>query len=85
MTEMCAFCGNKNLSKKLTRYIHQRGENLLIVEDAPCLECDFCGEQYFDAFVLKTIEDDHLAIIKHQKLPSRIQTVAVENFASLSS
>jgi YgiT-type zinc finger domain-containing protein len=83
MTDVCAFCGNKNLSKKNTRYIHQQGDNLLIVDDAPYLECDFCGEQYFDAYVLKTIEADHISIINHQKMPNRVQTVAVENFISL--
>ena len=31
-----------------------------IVEDVPCIECDFCGEQYFDIDTLKKIEADTL-------------------------
>jgi YgiT-type zinc finger domain-containing protein len=53
MTEQCAFCGNKHLTPKTTRYLHQHDEQLLIVDGVPCLECDFCGEQYFEIDVLK--------------------------------
>lgn len=45
MTEQCAFCGNKNLTAKTTRYLHQQGDDLMIFDDTPCMECDFCGEQ----------------------------------------
>lgn len=31
---------------------------MLFVEQVPCVECDFCGEQYFDIQVLKKIESD---------------------------
>lgn len=84
MSEQCSFCGHKHLSHKLKRYLHQQGEELLIIDDVPCLECDFCGEQYFDAAVLKAIEAEHLAIINHQKKPTWIKPVAVESFAALS-
>ncbi|MCQ8105465.1 type II toxin-antitoxin system MqsA family antitoxin [Methylomonas sp. SURF-2] len=84
MTEQCSFCGHKHLSHKLTRYLHQQGDELLIIDDVPCLECDFCGEQYFEAAVLKAIEAEHLAIINHQKKPTWIKPVAVESFAALS-
>ena len=61
MIEQCAFCcGNKHFMPKTTRYLHQRGEDMLFVEQAPCVECDICGEQYFDIQVLKKIESDHL-------------------------
>ncbi|NEX16531.1 MAG: hypothetical protein C1943_07865, partial [Halochromatium sp.] len=45
-----------------TRYIHQQGDELLIVEEVPCLRCDYCGEEYFDISTLKKIETDHLAL-----------------------
>jgi len=41
MTEQCVFCGNKHLTAKTTRYLHQNHEEMLIVEQVPCLECDF--------------------------------------------
>lgn len=75
MTQQCSFCGNKHLSAKRTRYIHQQGDDMLIVEDVPCLECDYCGEQYFEA--------DHLAVLARQKRPSRTIEVAVEQYGAL--
>jgi YgiT-type zinc finger domain-containing protein len=80
MAEKCAFCGNKNLSAKTTLYLHQQNEEMLIVEDVPCLECDFCGEQYFDIDVLKRIETDHREIAEHRREPKRYVRVAVEAF-----
>lgn len=80
MPKQCAFCGNKNLSAKTTRYLHQQNEEMLIVEDVPCLECDFCGEQYFDIDVLKRIETDHREITEHRRQPARYVRVAVEAF-----
>jgi YgiT-type zinc finger domain-containing protein len=83
MTEQCSFCGNRNLSATLTRYIHDQGGDMLIVEDVPCIECDYCGEQYFEISTLKKIEADHLALAAHHKQPSRVLRVAVEDFHAL--
>ena len=80
MTEQCAFCGNKHLTAKTTRYLHQQGDELMMVDDTPCMECDFCGEQYFDAKVLKQIERDHKEICEHRKQPSRFVQVAIEEY-----
>ncbi len=83
MSQQCSFCGNRNLSAKRTRYIHQQGGEMLIVEDVPCIECDYCGEQYFEIATLKKIEADHAALAEHRKRPSRTLKVAVEDYASL--
>lgn len=80
MPEQCAFCGNKHLSARTTRYLHHRNEEMLIVEGVPCLECDFCGEQFFDIDVLKRIETDHSEIAEHRRQPKRFMQVAVETF-----
>jgi YgiT-type zinc finger domain-containing protein len=50
------------LLAKNTRYIYQKGKQMLVVEHVLCLECTFCGEQYFDALVLQKIENDYQAI-----------------------
>ena len=84
MKKKCSFCGNKNLTKKTTCYIHQSKDELLIIEDAPCIECNFCGEQYFDAYVLKAIEAEHLAILNHQKMPQVLKSVAIESFSDMN-
>ena len=82
MSEQCVFCGHKHLSNKLTRYIYQRNDQLLVVDNVPCLECLFCGEQYFDAPVLQKIEDDYQAIVTDKRKPERIMQVAVENYSA---
>ena len=83
MSQRCSFCGHANLNETRTRYIHQRGDDILIVDDVPCTECEYCGEQYFDIETLKTIEDDHAALSAHQKQPRRTLQVAVEEFGGL--
>ena len=84
MSEHCVFCGHKHLSNKTTRYIYQKDQQILVVDNVPCLECTFCGEQYFDATVLQKIENDYSAITHQQKQPQRIMQVAVEDFSALS-
>ena len=84
MCEHCVFCGHKHLSSKTTRYIYQKDQQMLVVEHVPCLECTFCGEQYFDAVVLQKIENDYLAITHQKRQPQRVMQVAVEDFSALS-
>jgi len=55
----------------------------MIVNDVPCLECEFCGEEYFEADVLKIIESDFQAIEANSKKPQRLIEVPVEDFASI--
>ncbi|MFU8788115.1 MAG: type II toxin-antitoxin system MqsA family antitoxin [Methylobacter sp.] len=84
MSEHCVFCGHKHLISTNTRYIYQKNERMLVVEHVPCLECTFCGEQYFDALVLERIENDYQAITDRQRQPLRVMQVAVEEFSSLA-
>jgi YgiT-type zinc finger domain-containing protein len=83
MSEKCNFCGHAVLSETRTRYIHQQGDDILIVDDVPCTECEYCGEQYFAIETLKKIEADHAALSAHRKQPKRTLTVAVEEFGAL--
>lgn len=85
MPDSCAFCGNTHLTPTTTRYLHQGQNEMLIVEQVPCLECNFCGEQYFDVGVLKRIEEDHREIASHRRQPARYVQVAVETFDGLVS
>jgi YgiT-type zinc finger domain-containing protein len=84
MAEQCVFCGHKHLDNKTTRYIYQKDQQMLVVDNVPCMECTFCGEQYFDAVVLQKIENDYSAIAHHQRQPQRVMNVAVEDFTALS-
>jgi len=84
MKEQCSFCGNTNLSAKQVRYIYARdGVDMMVVEGVPCVECDFCHEQYFEATSLKKIEQDFLAVSNRRKKPRRCLQVACEEYALL--
>jgi len=83
MSDQCSFCGHAHLTEERARYIHQWGDDLLIVEHVPCLGCEYCGEQCFAIEVLKKIEAEHAALAAHRKQPSRTFQVAVEEFRSL--
>jgi YgiT-type zinc finger domain-containing protein len=83
MSEKCSFCGHAHLVRTQTRYFHQQGDDILIVDDVPCIKCEYCGEQYFAIETLKKIEADHAALSTHRKQPQRILEVAVEQFPAL--
>jgi len=80
MNKKCSFCGNKNVSKKSVQYVYKRNDRFLIVDNVPCEQCEFCGEQYFEASVLKKIEADVEAVYSHKKKPAREVLVPVESF-----
>lgn len=80
MAKICNFCGNKNSENRFVQYIYKHDGNFLIVENVPCEECEYCGEQYFKAEVLKKIEKDFTDIYSHRrKLKKKIE-VPVEEF-----
>ncbi len=83
MSDRCSFCGNKNFKYKHVEYIYKHDDNFLIVNDVPCEECEYCGEQYFKAEVLKKIEQDFMSIYSLAKKPKNKIEVPVEEFASL--
>jgi len=83
MKKVCNFCGNKNFKTRNTQYIYKHGGRLFIVNDVPCEECEFCGEQYFKSSVLKKIENDFQRIQSSRKKPKQEIRVPVENFAEL--
>ena len=75
----CSFCGHSRLLSKTTQYIYRHDDDFLIVNDVPCEECEFCGEQYFEAAVLKRIESDFQEIRKGNRKVPRL-SVPVEQF-----
>ena len=46
----------------------------------PCEECEYCGEQYFKAEILKKIEQDFNDIYIHGKKTNKEVKVPVEEF-----
>jgi YgiT-type zinc finger domain-containing protein len=84
MLKVCSFCGNKNLNSKRVQYIYRRDGSYLIVNNVPCEECDYCGEQYFEAQTLKKIEADFDSIYLTGKEPTKSIQVPVEEFVDLA-
>lgn len=83
MNTVCAFCGNKNLSQKRVRYIYQNNGNYFFVDDVPCMQCDYCGEQYFEAKEIIKIENAFSDIINHKKHTHKKLEIPVENFSEM--
>ena len=80
MKKACSFCGNARFEDKKVQYIYKHDEKFLIVNDVPCEQCSYCGEQYFKADVLQKIEDDFSAYyFGGRVMPEKI-TVPVERF-----
>ena len=83
MNKVCNFCGNKNFRLKKVQYIYKHDNKFLVVNNVPCEECEYCGEQYFEADILKKIEkdfDDIYHSVKKAKLEIK---VPVEEFVEI--
>ncbi len=83
MSKVCSVCGNTNFRTKKVQYIYRHNNQFLIVNDVPCEECEYCGEQYFKAGVLKKIEKDFMEIYLAGKKSKQLIEVPVEAFAEL--
>ena len=81
MNKVCSFCGNKNFRDVRTQYIYKHDGKMMIVDDVPCEQCDYCGEQYFAADVLRKIEQDFLDVYACRRKARSEITVPVEQFA----
>lgn len=81
--KVCNFCGNKNFREKHVQYIYRHNDRFLVVNNVPCEECEYCGEQYFKAEALRKIEEDFNAIYVFGKRAKRETTVPVEDFAEI--
>ena len=85
MNKICSFCGNKNFSSKEVQYIYKHDGKYLIINNVPCEECEYCGEQYFKAQALKKIEADFNRIYSSGKKPAREIQVPMEEFVDIES
>ena len=83
MSKVCHFCGNKNFIRKNVQYTYKHDNKFLIIDDVPCEQCEFCGEQYFEASVLKSIEAEYEKIYSFNKKPKSEITVPIEKFTEL--
>ncbi|MCL2637637.1 MAG: type II toxin-antitoxin system MqsA family antitoxin [Oscillospiraceae bacterium] len=52
---MCVFCKG-NLKPSMTDYIEKSDNNIILIREVPCEECEQCGEPFFDNNIVKEIE-----------------------------
>lgn len=83
VVRICNLCGNKKFEEKLIQYIYRHNEKFLVVNNVPCEECEYCGEQYFKAEVLKKIEKEFNDIYFSGKKVKKEVKVPVEEFVEI--
>ncbi len=81
--KVCHFCGNKNFKSANVQYTYKRDSRYVIVEGVPCEQCEYCGEHYFEASVLKLIEKEFEAIYFHGKEVEHQITIPVESYSEI--
>ena len=71
MTEQkrCNFCGSTEYEERRIDYLYSYKGNYLLVPDTPVEICSECGMVYYDAKVLKRIEDHFFAIQQKTEEP----------------
>lgn len=83
MRKKCSFCGNVNFKVKKVQYIYRHNGQFLVVNNVPCEVCEFCGEQYLKAEVLKKIESEFQDIYYAGKEPKHRVPIPVEEFMEI--
>jgi YgiT-type zinc finger domain-containing protein len=71
----CSFCDGE-LEERIVQYEYRWGDKLFVFEDVPARVCRQCGEQYFDAKVVKAME----RAVLNRMQPKRILQVPVFSY-----
>jgi YgiT-type zinc finger domain-containing protein len=82
---ICHFCENKNFRDNKVQYTYKRDNKYIIVNDVPCQQCEFCGEQYFKASVLENIEMEFDAIRSKGKSVKKKVVIPVEAYKDINN
>lgn len=65
----CNFCGSTEYEQRRTDYLYSYKGNYLLVPNTPVEICQNCGMVYYDASVLKKIENHFFAIQRKHEAP----------------
>jgi YgiT-type zinc finger domain-containing protein len=77
----CQFCGSEDFEQRRVEYVYRRKGKYLIVRNVPCEVCLNCGERYYSADALLTLEQRFKAIHEKHEQPKQTVQVPVEAFA----
>jgi len=76
----CSFCDGE-LEEQLVQHEYHWEGKLFVFEDVPARVCRQCGERYFDAVVVKAMEQ----AVLEQLEPKRILQVPVFSYTDLAA
>ena len=68
-TVICNFCGSEQYEERRIDYLYSHQGKYLLVPNTPVEICHHCGMLYYDAAVLKKIEQHFLAIQQQTEAP----------------
>lgn len=83
--KVCHFCGNINFKKIKVTYSYKHQGKYLFINNVPCEQREYCGEQYFSAKVLKQIENEFNNIYLQGKKVHKEIIVPIENYKEFAS
>jgi YgiT-type zinc finger domain-containing protein len=67
----CNFCGSDQYEERRIEYLYRHQGKYLLVPNTPVEICRHCGMVYYDAAVLKKIEQHFFAIHQNIEEPDR--------------
>jgi YgiT-type zinc finger domain-containing protein len=67
----CSVCGNVRCEERRIEYLYTHQGKYLLVPNTPVEVCLNCGMVYYDAEVLKNIEQQFFAIERQEQKPDR--------------
>ena len=73
---ICEVCGKKGAKVRRVARTYGKGQNILVIENVPVVNCPHCGESYLEATTLLEIERIKL----HRKSFAQERQVPVANF-----
>ena len=77
----CNYCGCDGFEERRVEYLYSHKGEYLLVPNTPVEVCLNCGMVYYDAAVLKEIEQRFLAIQRRDEEPDRYITMPEKTYA----
>lgn len=77
----CNYCGGEKFEERRIEYLYSYKGNYLLVPNTPVEVCVNCGMIYYDAAVLKKIEQRFFAIQANTEQPDRYIQMPTATYA----
>lgn len=53
---MCMYCKGSSTHESTTTHVVDYNNNIIVIKNVPCIECDQCGEKYYSDKVAEVLE-----------------------------